>query len=50
MSGFSAVWGRDGIQLWDIWLDGKWLGSRRTYAQAFAELLARSALPASDEK
>jgi hypothetical protein len=45
MSGLSAVWGRDGIQLWDIFLDGKWLGSRRTYAQACAEHRARSALP-----
>ena len=32
-----AVWGSKGIVLWDIYIKGVWVGSRRTYTQAWRE-------------
>ena len=35
-----AVWGKNGtVLLHDIYLDGKWLGSRTTHQQAMTEYL-----------
>lgn len=35
----TAVMGPDGqVQLWDIYVEEKWIGSRRTEAQCYQEL------------
>ncbi len=39
MSRLVAVWDKSGLVLWDIYHKGKWVGSRRTYAQAMREML-----------